>query len=63
MEEKIKFKGLRVDKETKELIKYDLELDRACVSCYYQDRYGTYVCTTYGRMYKVEHHIDDLREM
>ena len=62
-ENKIKFKGLRVDKKTDKLIEYVLELDRREISCYYQDRYGSYVCTTFGRMYKVKHHINELRRM
>ena len=58
----MQFIGLRKDKETEEIIRYELRLYRQDISCLYKDRYGLYVCTHQGRMYKVDHDMKYLRE-
>lgn len=55
------FIGLRKDKETEEIIRYELNIYEEDISCLYKDRYGVYVCTKQGRVYKVESSIDDLQ--
>jgi len=56
------FIGLRKDKETQEVVEYDLKLYRQDISCFYQDRYGVYVCTKQGKMLMVNHTMRELRE-
>ena len=56
------FIGLRKDKDTEEIIQYELRLYAQDVSCLYKDRYGVYICTRQGRMYKVDHDVAYLRE-
>jgi hypothetical protein len=58
----MQFIGLRLDKETDEVIKYELNVHEESISCLYRDRYGVYICTTQGRMFKVEHTLDELKE-
>ena len=58
----MQFIGLRKDKDTGEIIKYELKLYRQDVSCLYKDRYGVYICTKDSRMYKVEHTMEELRD-
>jgi nitrogenase molybdenum-iron protein alpha/beta subunit len=52
--------GLRKEKETEEIIEYELKLYRHEVSCLYQDRYGVYVATYGGKLYKVKHTLEEL---
>jgi len=56
------FEGLRKDRDTEEIIKYELRLNREFISCLYTDRYGNYICTLQGKMYKVDHTIEYLKE-
>lgn len=58
----MKFVGIRKDKETEELVKYELNIYKQDVSCLYKDRYGVYICTLSGRMYKVDHSLSELKE-
>ena len=58
----MKFVGLRKDRETDEIIRYELKLYRKDVTCIYRDRYGVYVCTQQGKMYKVEHDLKEVKE-
>jgi len=58
----VTFVGVRKDKDTEEIIKYELKLRKEDVSCIYKDRYGVYLCTFQGRMYKVDHTEQYLRE-
>lgn len=52
--------GLRKEKETEEIIEYELKLYRHEVSCLYKDRYGVYVATYSGKLYKVKHTLEEL---
>jgi nitrogenase molybdenum-iron protein alpha/beta subunit len=52
--------GLRKEKETEEIIEYELKLYRHEVSCLYKDRYGVYVATYGGKLYKVKHTLEEL---
>lgn len=51
------FKGLRKDKETGDIVAYELKLRRDDISCLYKDQYGVYICTYQGRIYKVDHEL------
>lgn len=51
----MQFIGLRKDRDTDEIIQYELRVYKHDVSCLYKDRYGVYLCTHGGRMYKVDH--------
>jgi len=53
----MRFVGLRKDKETEEIIQYELKVNTQEINCIYQDRYGVYICTQQGRMYKVDHNL------
>lgn len=55
--------GIRKDKDTEEIIKYELRLKRENVNCLYRDRYGVYVCTHQGVMYKVDYKLIELKEI
>lgn len=57
----MKFVGIRKDEQTQELVKYELNLNREDIQCLYKDRYGAYICTKQGRMYKVDLAFDALR--
>lgn len=52
--------GLRKEKETDEIVEYDLKLYKHEVACAYKDRYGVYVSTHGGRLYKVKHTLEEL---
>jgi len=52
--------GLRKEKETEEIIEYELKLYKHDVSCLYKDKYGVYVTTHGGRLYKVKHTLEEL---
>lgn len=52
--------GLRRDQETDSIIEYELKLYNHEVACLYQDRYGVYVSTYGGRLYKVKHTLEEL---
>ena len=52
--------AIRKDKETEKYIEYELKLYKHEVSCLYKDRYGVYVATYGGRLYKVNHTIEEL---
>lgn len=52
--------GLRKDKETEEIIEYELKLYKHEVSSLYKDRYGVYVATYSGKLYKVKHTLEEL---
>lgn len=54
----MQFIGLRKDKDTKEIIKYELKLYKQNINCIYKDKYGVYICTHGSHMYKVDHSID-----
>lgn len=58
----MKFVGVRKDKQTEELVKYELNIYKQDISCLYKDRYGVYICTLGGRMYKVDHSLSELKE-
>ncbi len=58
----MRFIGLRKDRETEEIIRYELRLHQQIISCLYKDRYGIYICTRDGKMYKVDHTMEELRE-
>jgi DNA polymerase elongation subunit (family B) len=44
----------------KEIIEYELKLYKHDVSCLYKDKYGVYVTTHGGRLYKVKHTLEEL---
>jgi hypothetical protein len=52
--------GLRKDQETDSIIEYELKLYNHEIACLYQDRYGVYVSTYSGRLYKVKHTLEEL---
>ena len=56
----MKLTGLRKEKETEEIIEYELKLYKHEVSCLYKDRYGVYVATYSGKLYKVKHTMEEL---
>ena len=56
----MKLTGLRKEKETDEIIEYELKLYRHEVSCLYKDKYGVYVATHSGKLYKVKHTLEEL---
>lgn len=56
----MKLTGLRKEKETEEIIEYELRLYKHEVSCLYKDRYGVYVATYSGKLYKVKHTMEEL---
>lgn len=56
------FTGLRKDKETDEIIEYELNVYEQDVAALYKDRYGAYICTLQGKMYKVKYSLNELRE-
>ena len=58
----MQFIGLSVDKETDEVVRYELRVRDEDVSCLYKDRYGVYICTKQGKMMKVDHTVAYLRE-
>lgn len=53
--------GLRKDKETEEIIEYELKLYKNEVACIYKDRYGVYVSTYGGKLYKVKHTLEEVQ--
>jgi hypothetical protein len=55
----MKFVGLRKDEEEK-IIEYELKLYKHDISCLYKDRYGVYVATFSGKLYKVKHTLEEL---
>jgi hypothetical protein len=55
--------GLRKDKDTDEIIRYELNIKRRDIACLYKDRYGVYVYTHFGRLYKVEHSLSSLEKL
>jgi hypothetical protein len=56
----MKLTGLRKEKETEEVIEYELKLYKHEISCLYKDRYGIYVATYSGKLYKVKHTLEEL---
>jgi hypothetical protein len=63
----MKFIGLRKQLNEKtgedEIIEYELSLKENNITCYYKDRYGVYVCSSQGKMYKVKHSLDEAVNM
>lgn len=57
----MKLTGLRKEKETDEIVEYELKLYRHEVSCLYKDRYGVYVATYSGKLYKVKHTLEEVQ--
>jgi hypothetical protein len=53
------FTGIRKD-EKGELVEYELKLYKQDIACLYQDRYGVYVSTASGKLYKVKSSLEDL---
>lgn len=51
----MKLIGLRKDKETGDIIRYELKINKKDVACLYKDIYAVYVCTLQGYMRKVDH--------
>jgi len=58
----VKFIGLRKDKETGDIVQYELKVYKQDVASLYKDRYGVYVCTLQGRMYKVDHDLKYMKD-
>ena len=58
----MQFIGLSKDKETSEVVRYELRLYAQDISCIYKDRYGVYLCTSQGKMMMVDHTVDYLKE-
>lgn len=56
------FIGLSKDKETEEVTRYELKLHKQDITCIYKDKYGVYLCTNLGKMIKVDHTVDYLKE-
>jgi hypothetical protein len=59
----MKLVGLRKDKDTDEIIEYELNVNTHNVTCLYKDKYGCYICLSNGRMLKVKHDLKTLREV
>lgn len=55
--------GLRKDKDTDEIITYELNVKSNDIACLYKDMYGVYVYTKYGRLYKVNYDFKQLEEI
>ena len=58
----MKFIGIKEDRDTGEIEYNELNFSRQQITCFYKDRYGVYICTNNGRMFKVHHTIDELTE-
>lgn len=52
--------GLRKEKESDDVVEYELKLYKHEVACIYKDRSGVYVSTYGGKLYKVKHTIEDV---
>ena len=52
--------GLRKEKESDNIVEYELKLYRHEVACIYKDRGGVYVSTYSGKLYKVKHTIEEV---
>lgn len=56
----MKLQATRLDKETQEIIDYELNINYEDVNCYYKDRTGVYVTSKSGKTYKVKHTLEEL---
>lgn len=59
----MKLIGLSKDKETGEISQYELKIYKHEINCLYKDKYGVYVCTTQGKMHKVDYTLKELEEL
>lgn len=57
----MQFIGLKKDKETDEIVRYELKLHKQDITCIYKDKYGVYLCTNQGKMMKVDHTVNYLK--
>ena len=48
------------EKGIDEVIRYELRVHEDSINTLYQDKYGVYVCTKNGRMYKVDYSFEEL---
>lgn len=55
--------GLRKDKDTEEIVKYDLNIDMSDIYCLYEDIHGVYIYTKFGRLYKVNYEFKQLERL
>ena len=58
----MQFIGLSKDRETDEIIRYELRIHIQDVACLYKDMFGVYICTKQSKMMKVDHTLKYLRE-
>ena len=56
----MKLQATRLDKETQEIIDYELNIAYEDINCFYKDRTGTYVTSKGGKTYKVLHTLEEL---
>jgi hypothetical protein len=57
---RIKLIGLSRDKDLNQDAPYELNVNTNDIICLYKDKYGCYISTIYGRLYRVDHSISDL---
>ena len=59
----MKFIGIRRDKENEnQEVKYELNIRLNDINCIYKDIYGVYIYTKFGRLYKVDHKLEELEK-
>lgn len=56
----MKLQATRLDKETQEIIDYELNINNEDINCFYKDRTGVYVTSRGGKTYKVLHTLEEL---
>ena len=55
------FTAIRKD-EQDNMVEYELKLYKHEIACLYKDRYGVYVSTYSGKLYKVKSSLEDLEK-
>lgn len=58
----MQFIGIGRDRDTEEETRYELKVHKKDVTCLYKDIYGVYICVTGGKMMKVDHTLQYVRD-
>lgn len=56
----MKLNATRLDKETQEIVDYELNIQQEDINCFYKDQTGVYVTSRSGKTYKVKHSLEEL---